>query len=170
VVIGAMTIEPLLFGDVFKGVITVAPAHDVLKYLAEHFHGAISFALHGVVGLPFVLVLAGFGSAFYLYMVKPDLPDMIQQKFAVLYDIMVRKYLFDEIYQSVFMRGSQNLGTALWKYADAGLIDGLMVNGTARLVGWFAAVTRHLQTGYLYTYAFAMIIGLLILLTWFVTR
>jgi NADH-quinone oxidoreductase subunit L len=170
VVIGAMTIEPLLFGDVFKGVITVAPAHDVLKYLAEHFHGAISFALHGVVGLPFVLVLAGFGSAFYLYMVKPDLPDMIRQKFAVLYDIMVRKYLFDEIYQSVFMRGSQNLGTALWKYADAGLIDGLMVNGTARLVGWFAAVTRHLQTGYLYTYAFAMIIGLLILLTWFVTR
>jgi len=170
VVIGAMTIEPLLFGDVFKGVITVAPAHDVLKYLAEHFHGAISFALHGVVGLPFVLVLAGFGSAFYLYMVKPDLPDLIQQKFAVLYDIMVRKYLFDEIYQSVFMRGSQNLGTALWKYADAGLIDGLMVNGTARLVGWFAAVTRHLQTGYLYTYAFAMIIGLLILLTWFVTR
>ncbi|MCO5761527.1 MAG: NADH-quinone oxidoreductase subunit L, partial [Chromatiaceae bacterium] len=170
VVIGAMTIEPLLFGDVFKGVIAVAPAHDVLKYLAEHFHGAISFALHGVLGLPFVLVLAGFGSAFYLYMVKPDLPDMIQQKFAVLYDIMVRKYLFDEIYQSVFMRGSRNLGTALWKYADAGLIDGLMVNGTARLVGWFAAVTRHLQTGYLYTYAFAMIIGLLILLTWFVTR
>ncbi len=83
---------------------------------------------------------------------------------------MVRKYLFDEIYQSVFMRGSRNLGTVLWKYADAGLIDGLMVNGTARLVGWFAAVTRYLQTGYLYTYAFAMIIGLLILLTWFVAR
>jgi NADH-quinone oxidoreductase subunit L len=103
-------------------------------------------------------------------MVKPELPDMIQQKLAVLYDIMVRKYLFDEIYQSVFMRGSRNLGTALWKYGDAGLIDGLMVNGTARLVGWFAAITRHVQTGYLYTYAFAMIIGLLILLTWFVAR
>jgi NADH-quinone oxidoreductase subunit L len=170
VVIGGMAIEPLLFGDAFKGVIAVAPAHDVLKQLGEHFHGAMSFALHGLTGLPFILVLAGFGSAFYLYMVKPELPDMIQQKLAVLYDIMVRKYLFDEIYQSVFMRGSRNLGTALWKYGDAGLIDGLMVNGTARLVGWFAAITRHVQTGYLYTYAFAMIIGLLILLTWFVAR
>ncbi|HSA45917.1 MAG TPA: NADH-quinone oxidoreductase subunit L [Candidatus Competibacteraceae bacterium] len=169
-VIGAMTIEPLLFGDAFKGIIAVAPAHDVLKHLGEHFHGAMSFALHGVTGLPFILVLAGFGSAFYLYMVKPELPDLIQQRVAVLYDIMVRKYLFDEIYQSVFMRGSQNLGTVLWKYGDAGLIDGLMVNGTARLVGWFSAITRQVQTGYLYTYAFAMIIGLLILLTWFVAR
>jgi NADH-quinone oxidoreductase subunit L len=170
VVIGAMAIEPLLFGDVFKGVIFVAPEHDVLKHVAEHFHDAVSFALHGVFAPPFILVLAGFGSAFYLYMMRPDLPDLIQQKFAVLYDIMVRKYLFDEIYQSVFMRGSRSLGAFLWKYADAGLIDGVMVNGTARLIGWFASVTRYVQTGYLYTYAFAMIIGLLILLTWFVAR
>ena len=168
VVIGAMAIEPLLFGDTFKGILAVAPAHDVLKELGEHFHGAMSFALHGVTGLPFILVLAGFGSAFYLYMVKPELPGLIQQRVTVLYDIMVRKYLFDEIYQSVFMRGSQRLGAVLWKFGDAGLIDGVMVNGTARLVGWFAAVTRYVQTGYLYTYAFAMIIGLLILLTWFV--
>ena len=170
VVIGAMTIEPMLFGKVFEGVIAVAPVHNVLEHVAEHFHGAMSFALHGLTGLPFILVLAGFGSAFYLYMVKPELPDRIQQRFAKLYDIMDRKYLFDEFYQAFFMRGSQNLGTVLWKYADAGLIDGLMVNGTARLVGWFSAVTRYLQTGYLYTYAFAMIIGLLILLTWFVAR
>ena len=170
VVIGAMTIEPMLFGKMFEGSIFVAPARDVLEHVAEHFHGAMSFALHGLTGLPFILVLAGFGSAFYLYMVRPDLPDLIQQRFARLYDIMDRKYLFDEFYQAFFMRGSRNLGTVLWKYADAGLIDGLMVNGTARLVGWFAAVTRYLQTGYLYTYAFAMIIGLLILLTWFVAR
>ena len=103
-------------------------------------------------------------------MVRPDLPGLIQQKYTGLYNFMVRKYGFDEFYQSVFMRGGQSLGTALWKYGDAGLIDGLMVNGTARLVGWFAAITRHVQTGYLYTYAFAMIVGLLILLTWFVTR
>ncbi|MDS4058706.1 MAG: NADH-quinone oxidoreductase subunit L [Candidatus Contendobacter sp.] len=170
VVIGAMTIEPMLFGDVFEGVIAVAPAHDVLEHVAGHFHGAMNFALHGVTGLPFVLVLAGFGSAFYLYMMKPELPDRIQQRFATLYDIMNRKYLFDEFYQSFFMRGGRNLGTVLWKYADAGLIDGLMVNGAARLVGWISSVVRHLQTGYLYTYAFAMIIGLLILLTWFVAR
>jgi NADH-quinone oxidoreductase subunit L len=170
VVIGAMTIEPLLFGDGFGGSIFVAPDHNVLEHVAEEFHGAMSFALHGLTGLPFILVLAGFGSAFYLYMVKPELPDTIRQRFAALYDIMNRKYLFDEIYQSVFMRGSRNVGTVLWKYGDAGLIDGLLVNGTARLVGWFSSVVRHLQTGYLYTYAFAMIIGLLILLTWFVAR
>ncbi|RUQ31805.1 MAG: NADH-quinone oxidoreductase subunit L [Candidatus Competibacteraceae bacterium] len=170
VVIGAMTIQPLLFGNVFEGVIQVAPNHDVLEHIAAHFHGAMSFALHGLMGLPFMLVLAGLGSAYYLYMMRPDLPDQIQQRFSGLYDVMIRKYLFDEIYQVVFMRGCRSLGTALWKYGDAGLIDGLMVNGTARLVGWFAAVARQVQTGYLYTYAFAMIIGLLILLTWFVAR
>ena len=173
VVIGAMAIGPLLFGTVFDGPIMVSPEHNVLEHLREHFHevgGAFNFALHGVIGLPFILVLAGLGSAFYLYMMRPDLPELIQRKFATLYDIMVRKYLFDEIYQAVFMRGSRGLGTVLWKYADAGLIDGLMVNGTARLVGWFGTITRHVQTGYLYTYAFAMIVGLLVLLTWFVTR
>ncbi|QQS54529.1 MAG: NADH-quinone oxidoreductase subunit L [Candidatus Competibacteraceae bacterium] len=173
VVIGAMAIGPLLFGTVFDGPIVVSPEHNVLEHFKEHFHevgGSLDLALHGVIGLPFILVLAGLGLAFYLYMMRPDLPELIQRKFATLYDIMVRKYLFDEIYQAVFMRGSRSLGTALWKYADAGLIDGLMVNGTARLVGWFGAITRQVQTGYLYTYAFAMIVGLLVLLTWFVTR
>ncbi|MBE2295204.1 MAG: NADH-quinone oxidoreductase subunit L [Phycisphaerales bacterium] len=170
VVIGAMTIEPMLFSETFKESILVSSAHNVLEHVQEEFHGAFNFALHGLIGLPFILVLIGFFSTFYLYMVRPDLPGLIQQKWAWLYGFMVRKYGFDEFYQSVFMRGGQNLGTALWKYGDAGLIDGLMVNGTARLVGWFAAITRHVQTGYLYTYAFAMIVGLLILLTWFVTR
>jgi NADH-quinone oxidoreductase subunit L len=170
VVIGAMTIAPMLFGNVFEGVIAVAPEHNVLEHVAEEFHGAMSFALHGLTGLPFILVLAGFGSAFYLYLVKPDLPERIRQRFAPVYDILDNKYYFDQFYQWFFAKGSCETGGALWKYADAGLIDGLMVNGTARLVGWFAAVTRHVQTGYLYTYAFAMIIGLLILLTWFVAR
>lgn len=170
VVIGAMTIEPLLFGTVFENVIYVAPTRDVLAQLAEHYHGALSFALHGLMNLPFLLVVAGAVSAWYLYLKQPELPGRIQARLSGLYDVMNRKYLFDEIYQAVFMRGGQKLGGALWKYADAGLIDGVLVNGTARLVGWFAAVVRHLQTGYLYHYAFAMIIGLLILLTWFVTR
>ncbi len=173
VIIGFFTIQPLLFGDVLASSIFVAPNHDVLKHLAEHFHGALSFAMHGLTGLPFILVLTGFGSAWYLYMIRPELPDLIQQKLAglhVVYDIMNRKYLFDEIYQSVFMRGSCKLGTMLWKYADAGVIDGLMVNGSAQLVGWLSSVTRRLQSGYLYHYTFAMIIGLLVLLTWFVAR
>ncbi len=170
VVIGAITIAPMVFGDVFQGAITVAPAHDVLKHVAEHFHGAMNFALHGLTGLPFILVLLGFGSAFYLYMVNPNLPAQIQQRFAPLYTVLDNKYYFDRFYQWFFAKGSRETGATLWKYADAGLIDGLMVNGTARLVGWVSSVVRHLQTGYLYTYAFAMIIGLLILLTWFVTR
>lgn len=170
VIIGAITMEPLLFGDGFGNSIFMAPEHNFLEHFKEHFHGAMSFALHGVIGLPFLFVMLGFLAALYLYMVRPDLTDLIQQRFAKLHDIMDRKYLFDEIYQSVLMRGSRNLGTALWKFGDAGLIDGLMVNGSARLVGWFAAISRHLQSGYLYTYAFAMIIGLLILLTWFVAR
>ncbi len=170
VVIGAMTIEPLLFGAVFENVIYVAPTRDVLAQLAEHYHGALNFALHGLMNLPFLLVVAGAVSAWYLYLKQPELPGLIQARLSGLYDVMNRKYLFDEFYQAVFMRGGQKLGGALWKYADAGLIDGVLVNGTARLVGWFAAVVRHLQTGYLYHYAFAMIIGLLILLTWFVTR
>jgi len=170
VIIGAMTIAPMVFGDVFQGAISVAPAHDVLKHVAEHFHGAMSFALHGLTGLPFILVLLGFGSAFYLYMVNPTLPAQIQQRFAPLYTLLDNKYYFDCFYQWFFAKGSRETGATLWKYADAGLIDGLMVNGTARLVGWVSSVVRHLQTGYLYTYAFAMIIGLLILLTWFVTR
>ncbi len=171
VVIGAMTIGPLLFGEVFKGVIMVAPEHHVLEHLAEHFHGAMSFALHGLTGLPFILVLAGFGLAWYLYVAKPGVPEQIRRLAAPIYDILENKYYFDQFYQRFLAKGSCETGTVLWKYADAGLIDGVLVNGTARLVGWVAAVTRCLQSGYLYHYAFAMIIGLLILLTLFaITR
>ena len=170
VIIGAMTIEPLLFGEVFNGVIFVAPAHNVLEHVREHFHGAMNFAIHGIIALPFILVSLGFLAAFVLYMLKPQWPERIQQKIAPVYDVLNNKYYFDSFYQRFFAQGSRETGTVLWKYADAGLIDGIMVNGTARLVGWIASIVRHLQTGYLYTYAFAMITGLLILLTWFVAR
>ena len=170
VVIGAMTMEPLLFGDGFGNSIFIAPEHNVLEPIREEFHGPMNFALHGLTGLPFILVLLGLGAAFYLYILKPELPERIRQRIAPIYDILDNKYYFDSFYQRFFAKGSRETGTVLWKYGDAGLIDGVMVNGTARLVGWVAAVARHLQTGYLYTYAFAMIIGLLILLTWFVAR
>ena len=170
VVIGAMTMEPLLFGDGFGNSIFIAPEHNVLEPIREEFHGPMNFALHGLTGLPFILVLLGLGAAFYLYILKPELPERIRQRIAPIYEILDNKYYFDSFYQRFFAKGSRETGTVLWKYGDAGLIDGVMVNGTARLVGWVAAVARHLQTGYLYTYAFAMIIGLLILLTWFVAR
>ena len=170
VVIGAMTMAPLLFGDGFGNSIFIAPEHNVLEPIREEFHGPMNFALHGLTGLPFILVLLGLGAAFYLYILKPELPERIRQRIAPIFEILDNKYYFDSFYQRFFAKGSRETGTVLWKYGDAGLIDGVMVNGTARLVGWVAAVARHLQTGYLYTYAFAMIIGLLILLTWFVAR
>ncbi len=170
VIIGAMTIEALLFGNGFGNSIFVAPEHNVLEHIKEEFHGPMNFALHGLTALPFFLVLAGFAAAFYLYMLRPELPERIRQRIAPVYAILDNKYYFDSFYQRFFAKGSRETGTLLWKYGDAGLIDGVLVNGTARLVGWFAAVARHLQTGYLYTYAFAMIVGLLILLTWFVAR
>jgi NADH-quinone oxidoreductase subunit L len=169
VIIGAITIESLLFDNGFGNSIFIAPEHDVLRHLESVFHNSISFGLHGLIGLPFFLVLAGFGAALYLYLIKPELPNLIKQRLYKIYNVMDHKYFFDEIYQSFFVHGGRKLGTALWKFSDAGLIDGLLVNGSAQLVVWFASVVRRLQSGYLYTYAFSMIIGLLILLTWFIT-
>lgn len=170
VVIGAMTIAPMVFGDIFAGSIFVLPEHNVLEQVKEHFHGAMNFALHGLFNWPTLLAALGFGVAFYLYMVNPALPEQIRQRCAPVYKLLDNKYYFDTFYQWFFAKGSRETGAALWKYADAGLIDGVLVNGAARLVGWVSSVVRHLQTGYLYTYAFAMITGLLVLLTWFVAR
>jgi len=170
VIIGYLTVGPVLFGDFFHGAIYVAPDHNVLEHLAEEFHGPGSFALHGLFAPPFWLVVAGFASAWYIYRRRPELADQWRQRFATVYEILIRKYGFDDFYQAFFAAGSCRLGAGLWKYGDAGLIDGLMVNGTARLVGWVATVTRQMQSGYLYHYAFAMIIGLLGLLTWVITR
>lgn len=133
VVIGALTIGPMLFGDVFKGVIFVLPEHNVLEHLAEHHHGALGFALHGLTGLPFILVLAGFGSAWYLYMMRPDLPDLVQQYAAVMMSWIASICSTRSTSRSSCVAARTR--TVPWKYADAGLIDGLMVNGTARLVG-----------------------------------
>jgi len=160
-VIGYVTVAPVVFGDFFHGSIYVAPEHDVLHHLAGEFHGPAAFAAHGLLVPPFWLVVAGFASAWYIYLRRPERADQLRQRFALLYGILVRKYGFDEFYQAVFATGSRRLGQGLWRYADAGLIDGLLVNGAARLVGWVAAVTRQVQFGYLYHYAFAMILRLL---------
>ncbi len=170
VIIGALTIEPILFGGFFTGSIYVAEHHDTVAQVGEHFHGALSFALHGLQAPAFWLVVAGAVSAWFIYLQRPSIADQLAQRFAVIYNILDRKYGFDELYQAVFARGSYRFGRGLWRYGDAGMIDGLLVNGTAATVGWFAAVFRRVQSGYLYHYAFAMIIGLLGLLTWMIAR
>ncbi len=166
--IGALTVGPMVFGDWFNGVIQVAPQHDVLAELGKDYHGVLGFILHGFMGAPLYLAAAGAGVAFYIYMLKPEIADKIKTAAAPLYNLLDKKYFFDEAYQFLFAGGSRGLGKALWKVGDQTVIDGAIVNGSARGVGWVAGVIRHMQTGMLYHYAIAMILGLLLLLTWFV--
>jgi len=165
-VLSGYLIGEILFGGFFAGSIHVLPQHDVLGHLGEHFHGVGGFMLHGVQSLPFLLAVAGILSAWYIYMKNPGIADAAARRFAFLYRMLVNKYGLDEFNQAVFAGGTRGIGRALWRIGDAAIIDGLLVNGSARVVGWFAAVLRQVQTGYLYHYAFVMIIGLLAFLSW----
>ena len=170
VVLGWPAIGPLLFGDWFQGAITIAPEHDVLAKMAEDFHGPAAFALHGMTGLPFLFMLAGVASAWYLVLGRPSLESELRARFAPLFRLFDNKYYFDAFNEKVLAAGARALGTAFWKGGDVAIIDGAVVNGSARLVGWSAGVLRHLQSGYLYHYAFATIIGLSALLAWLFWR
>ncbi len=166
VLIGSLTISGIVFGDWFKDVIYVAPAHDVLKEIG--FHGTIGFFFHGLFGLPTLLAAAGVGVAYMIYIKNPELADKIKRVASPLHTLLEKKYFFDELYQTIFAGGSRLLGKVFWKVGDQILIDGLIVNGSAKSVGFIAGVVRQIQTGYLYHYAFAMILGLLLLLALFV--
>ncbi len=168
--IGGFTIGPVLFGDYFHNVIMVLPQHDVLGHMAEEFHGPFSFLLEALTAPTVYVALAGVALAWFLYIKRTDLPAKIAASVGPVYRLLVNKYYFDEFYQAVFAAGSRGLGQALWRGGDVAVIDGVLVNGSARLVGWFSSVLRQVQTGYLYQYAFAMIIGLAALLGWFVLR
>jgi NADH-quinone oxidoreductase subunit L len=170
VVIGFVAIGGMLFGDYFGGAIFVDTArHPAMKELAAHFHGATEMALHGFMTAPFWLDFVGVGLAWFLYLRRPDLPALIQARFQGLYRLLDNKYYLDRINEVVFAGGARRLGTGLWKGGDVALIDGVAVNGSARLVGWVAAASRLLQSGHIYTYAAGMIVGLLVLITLFVT-
>ena len=168
VVIGYLTVGDMLFGDFFKGALTVLPQHDVLAAIGKDFHGATGFVLHGMTGLPFYLAMAGLLVAGYIYLFNVALADRIKDRLAVVYRILDKKYGFDEFNQAVFAGGSRAIGRALWQGGDRAVIDGVIVDGSAHAVGWLAGVVRHLQTGYLYHYAIAMVVGLIGLLAWFV--
>ncbi|WP_442598371.1 NADH-quinone oxidoreductase subunit L [Parapusillimonas sp. JC17] len=168
VIAGAWFIDPLLFGSFFDGVIAVLPAHPAMAELASHWHGWVAYALHGFVTVPFWLMIAGFVVAWYCYLVNPKVPAAIHRNLSVVNRILDNKYYADWFNEQVVARLARCLGHGFWKAGDRGLIDGLLVNGSARVVGWVAAVSRHLQSGYIYHYAFAMIIGIMALLTFFV--
>jgi NADH-quinone oxidoreductase subunit L len=160
-------IGPILFGDYFDGAIVVQHEHAVIAHMAEEFHGVPAMMLHALTTIPFWLSMAGIATAAYLYLFKPSLTDVIQKRFRWIHMVLDRKYWIDELYSAVFARGTHLLGTGLWKIGDAALIDGLFVNGSARLVGWFSTVIRKLQSGFIYHYAFMMIFGVFVLLLWF---
>jgi NADH-quinone oxidoreductase subunit L len=151
----------VVFGDYFDG---------VLPKPEEEYHGLFSFMAHGFVSLPFWLAVAGIATAWFLYLKHPDLPKRIAIKLGPLYALVERKYGFDELYSWLFAGGARNLGRCFWRAGDQAVIDGVMVNGSARVVGWLSGVIRLLQTGLLNQYAVAMLFGVMILAFWFLRR
>src|SRR3954471_2393833 len=151
-------IGSVLFGDYFAG---------VLPKMEEEYHGIWAFMAHGFVSVPFWLALAGIATAWYLYLKRPALPKRIAMELGPLYALVERKYGFDELYAWLFAGGARSLGKGFWRGGDQALIDGVMVNGSARLVGWFSSVARLLQTGLLNQYAVTMLFGVMILAFWF---
>jgi NADH-quinone oxidoreductase subunit L len=167
-VIGWPTIGPLLFGDFFGDAIFVLPAHDVLGELGEGYHGPLAFLLHGLQSPVLYLALAGVVSAWYLYLRNPLLPAAIKARFGFFHRLLENKYYLDDFNEKVIARGSRLLGQGLWRAGDVSIIDGALVNGTANTIGRIAGYVRHLQTGYLYHYAFGMMIGLVAMVGWMI--
>ncbi|HNA30640.1 MAG TPA: NADH-quinone oxidoreductase subunit L, partial [Thiobacillaceae bacterium] len=167
VAIGYVAIEPLLFGGWFGHAIEIAEHHEAMHELSAEFHGAAAMGLHALTSLPFWLAAAGVGLSWFFYLKRPDIPAAIQKRFGLIYRILDKKYGFDDFNDWFFAGGARFLGGRLWRWGDVAAIDGALVNGAARLVGHVAGVVRHLQTGYIYHYAFAMIVGVLLLATWF---
>ncbi|MDC7708168.1 NADH-quinone oxidoreductase subunit L [Vogesella indigofera] len=169
VLIGFFAIHPLVGGEFFNGVIfTNLEAHPGLEAAMHHAHDAMAMGLHAFVTLPFWLAAAGVALAWFFYMKAPHIPAAIKQKFSGVHTLLENKYYMDELYFAVFAKGSRALGTFFWKVGDMLLIDGLLVNGSARLVGSVSRAVRKLQTGFIYSYAAVMIIGVLVLMTyWF---
>jgi NADH-quinone oxidoreductase subunit L len=169
VVIGFLTIEPLLFGEFFHGVIQVdAQRHGAMAELEEMFHGPWQMAMHAFTTLPLWLAAAGVLSSYLMYMVFPAVPAAIKRTFMPVYTLLENKYYLDWINENIIARGARALGTGLWKVGDQTVIDGAVVNGSWKLVGWVASIVRKGQTGYLYHYALVMILGVFVMLTYFV--
>ena len=169
VVIGFMTIEPMLFGEFFKDAIVVDSArHPAMKELQEAFHGPVAMALHALSTAPFWLALAGVVTAWYMYLINPTVPAAIGRGLRPLVVLLENKYYMDWFNENVLARGTRILGDGLWKGGDKAVIDGFFVNGSWKLVGWVSKRVRGLQSGYLYHYALVMILGIFVLMTYFV--
>ena len=167
VIIGYFAIEPMLHGDFFKGVISVSESHGAMESLHEEFHGAMAMALHGLSTLPFWLAFGGVAAAYYCYMINPRVPAWFYKNFRAIHTLLENKYYMDKFNDFFWAGGARLLGGGLSNVGDKTLIDGLIVNGSAKVVGWISRIVRTLQTGYIYHYAFVMILGVLGFLIYF---
>ena len=166
--IGFLTIEPMVFGTFFKGTIFIdTEAHPAMHELAHEFHGALRMGLHAFTSLPFLLAAAGVALSHYFYMRRPDIPMMLKRRLSLIYTVLENKYGFDAFNEKFFAGGARYIGNKLWQIGDVLVIDGTLVNGTANLIGRISLMIRQLQSGLIYHYAFAMIIGAFLLLTVF---
>lgn len=168
VVTGFWFVDPLLFDGYFGQAIAVLPQHPAMAVIAEEWHGWLAFAWHGFTALPFWLLVAGFVTAWYCYLINPSVPQKLARTFSGIYRVLDNKYYADWFNEQIITRGVRLLGRGLWKGGDGGFIDGIIVNGSARMIGLAAATGRLVQSGYIYHYAFAMIIGIMVFLTFFV--
>ncbi len=168
VFVGYFTVDAMLFGDWFEGAIYVLPEHNTIAAVEKIVHDGNGMLGHFYASAPFYLAMAGLFVAWFIYMKKPSIAHDIKTRFDFVHLILDKKYFFDETYQFLFAGGSRGIGKLLWNVGDRGLIDGLIINGSAKTVGRFADWIRNVQTGYLFHYAAVMILGLLLLLTWFV--
>ncbi len=164
--IGWFTLGPVVFGGYFGSSLFVLPGNDVIGELAAEWHGPVQFVLHAVSSPALYLAGLGVFTAWYLYLKKPALPEQIRQRFSWVYTLLDQRYYADVLAVQIIPAVSRGVGQVLWRVGDRILIDGAVVNGSARIVGWFAMVVRHLQSGYLYHYAFAMIAGLSVIAGW----
>jgi NADH-quinone oxidoreductase subunit L len=169
-VIGWFTAKPMLYGNFFEGAITVAPANNVLEHMADEFHGSAAFVWSSFMHWPIWFAAMGVFIAYLFYFWRPELADRTQRSFRWLYTVLIDKYGFDWFDEHVIMAGARWLGGGLWRFGDQAVIDNGLVNGSARTVGWLGSVMRYAQSGYLYHYAFAMILGLASLLMWLMWR
>jgi NADH-quinone oxidoreductase subunit L len=170
VLIGLLTVVPLIFGDGFGSSIVISEAHNVIPELREEFHGVWAFAGHALATPVFWLVAFGVVAAWALYIKWPDLPNKIDSKLKPLRVVLENKYWFDWINENIIAAGSRLLGKFFWKAGDGMLIDGLAIDGSTKVIGWFASVIRRVQSGFLYSYAFWMVIGLAVMIGWFLSR
>ena len=166
VFIGWSTIGPVLFGDYFGNSLTVLQQHDVLRELSAGFSGALGFVGHGLLSPTVYLAAAGVFAAWYLYLHNPDFVPVLQRRFSHMYKLLLNRYYFDEFNDKVFTHGSLAIGNMCWRVGDVGIIDGVLVNGSARLIERLSRMLSRIQTGHVYRYAFAMVIGLCAVTGW----